>query len=589
MSGEKNSALSKNGTGATAATRDMSRSHDMHDLLPRASGPWSDGSFRQMQELRGRFKLQAIQDLLVRMSHLRPPIPDLRCAARNGQDIATEEYQRQRYALPCLVYRSRLRMPMDSILQKSFIDILDDDSLLHIFSLYRPVLLAEDHTQNSSVLLGGEWNRECWWYKLVHVCRRWRYLILASSSGLGICLVCKHDTPIAYMLTHSPSLPLIIDYLDGHRSITSEDEEGILLALQHHDRVRRIRLMMPVPALQKIIIALGKRFPMLEYLYVATLTDEIPNLVLPETFQAPQLRHLTLTDFALPITSPSLTTAMGLVTLWLSEIPPSSYFRPSAFLRHFSFMPQLETLGILFHSPAPGHEDEEKLFHTPNSAHLTLLRLHLFAFGGDSTYLEALLPRMAIPALEELQISFFDQQTFSVPHLRQFASARENLTASCASLIFGDENVFMTVYSDDKYRKEKFYIDVSCGEPYRQVTSAAQIFSALGTILSGVEYLFLGDENGVSSFPWDNEADSPQWRGLLKSFENVKAMKVPRGVLKMLSRSLQFGDGESPVEFLPRLEQLECYDCGGTGIQFTGCIDVRRNPGHPVTFVARSS
>ena len=478
-------------------------------------------------------------------------------------------------------------MLTDSIRRRSFIDILDDDSLLHVFSLYRPVLLDEDDTQSSSVLLGGEWDRERWWYKLVHVCRRWRYLILASASSLGVCLVCKHATPIAYMLTHSPPLPLILDYLDEHHSITSEDEEGILLALQHHDRVRRIRLMMPVPALQKIISALGKRFFMLEYLYVAARTDEIPNLVLPETFQAPQLRHLTLIDFAFPITSPFLKPAMGLVTLWLSEIPPSSYFPPSAFLHHFSFMPRLETLGILFHSSAPGHEDEEELLHTPNTAHLTLLHLHLFGFGGDSTYLEALLPRMTIPALEELQISFFDQQTFSVPHLRQFASARENLTASCASLIFDDENVFMTVYSDDKYRIEKFYINVSCGEPYQQVKSAAQILSALGTILSGVEYLFLGDENDVSSFPWDNEADSPQWRGLLKLFENVKAMKVPRGVLKVLSRSLQFDDGESSLEFLPRLEQLECFDCGGTGAQFTGCIDVRRNPGHPVTFVAR--
>jgi len=491
---------------------------------------------------------------------------------------------------PALFIRLPLRMPpTDSIRQRSFINILDDDSLLHIFSLYRPVILDEDETQNSSVLQWGEWHQERWWYKLVHVCRRWRYLVLASSSSLGLCLVCKHATPIAYMLAHSPPLPLIIDHLqvDQHHPITSEDEEGILLALQHRDRVRRIRLMMPVPALQKVIIALGKGFSMLEYLYVAARTNEIPNLILPETFQAPQLRHLILIDFAFPITSPFLATATGLVTLWLSEISPSSYFRPSALLHHLSFMPRLETLGILFHSPAPGHGHEEQLLHAPNMVHVVLLHLHWFAFGGDSAYLEALLPRMTTPALDKLQIFFFDQQTFSVPHLRQFASTRKDLTPSRADLIFDDENVFMTVYSNDKARTETFYIDVSCGNPHRQVASAVQIFNALGTILSGVEYLVLGYENDVSSLDGNHEADRTQWRGLLKSFKNVKAIQVPHGLVRVLSRSLQLDDGDSPADFLPQLEQLECFECGDTGDAFTGFIDARKNAGHPVTLVPR--
>ena len=195
---------------------------------------------------------------------------------------------------PALFIRSRLRLT-DSLLQRS-IDILDDDSLLHIFSLYRPPLLDEDDTRRSTDLLGGEWHLERWWYKLVHVCRRWRYLILASSSGLGLCLVCNNATPIANMLAHSPPLPLFIDYVDKHHDITSEDEEGILLALQHHDRVRWIRFIMPIPALQKVIIALGigipacqgsdRRVPQLDAprnLSSATATSPHPNrLCLPD-------------------------------------------------------------------------------------------------------------------------------------------------------------------------------------------------------------------------------------------------------------------------------------------------------------------
>ena len=52
------------------------------------------------------------------------------------------------------------------------------------------------------------------------------------------------------MLAHSPSLPLIVDYLDPNHDITPEEEEGMILALQQRDRVRRIRFRKPIPLLQ---------------------------------------------------------------------------------------------------------------------------------------------------------------------------------------------------------------------------------------------------------------------------------------------------------------------------------------------------
>ena len=253
-------------------------------------------------------------------------------------------------------------------------------------------------------------------------------------------------------------------------------------------------------------------------------------------------------------------------------------------------MPQLESLGIFFHSSAPDHEDEEQFLHTLNMAHVTLLRLHWFRFQGDGAYLEALLPRMTIPALQELLIYFFDQPTFSVPHLRQFANARKDLTASRASLVFfNDSNLLLAVYSNDMTGIETFYIGVACGNPHKQVASAAEISKALRTILSGVWYLILKDENHVLSLdgPGDNEADRTQWRELLKSFNNVKAIQVPQVLVRVLSRSLQLDDGESPVNFLPQLERLECFKYGDTGDAFAGFIDARSNAGHPVTLVPR--
>jgi len=116
-------------------------------------------------------------------------------------------------------------------LSRTFIHILDQDSLLDIFYLCRPVLLEEYVTDDTRILQGGVWARERWWYKLVRVCRRWRYLILGSAHYLRLSLVCSRGTPVAEMLEHSPSLPLIIDHVDHDNFVTTEDEKGIMLAL----------------------------------------------------------------------------------------------------------------------------------------------------------------------------------------------------------------------------------------------------------------------------------------------------------------------------------------------------------------------
>ena len=63
------------------------------------------------------------------------------------------------------------------------IQILDNDSLLHVFYLYRPFLLGEDQAFNARLYGGnGRWARGRWWYKLAHVCQRWRTVILGSAS-----------------------------------------------------------------------------------------------------------------------------------------------------------------------------------------------------------------------------------------------------------------------------------------------------------------------------------------------------------------------------------------------------------------------
>jgi hypothetical protein len=57
-------------------------------------------------------------------------------------------------------------------------------------------------------------------------------------------------------------------------------------------------------------------------------------------------------------------TTAGLVTLVLLNIPPSIYFAPTYLLTRLSLMPQLEWLGICFHSPVPSRYVERQVLGT---------------------------------------------------------------------------------------------------------------------------------------------------------------------------------------------------------------------------------
>jgi hypothetical protein len=65
------------------------------------------------------------------------------------------------------------------------------------------------------------------------------------------------------MLSHSPPLPLIINY-HGRRTLSTKDEEGALLALQKHDLVRYIHLCASTTTLDKLFATMNGPFPLLD-------------------------------------------------------------------------------------------------------------------------------------------------------------------------------------------------------------------------------------------------------------------------------------------------------------------------------------
>ena len=455
------------------------------------------------------------------------------------------------------------------------IHILDDDSLLHVFYLYRPFLLGEDEDDNDR-LWGGikGWGRGRWWYKLAHVCQRWRNILFGSALDLELSLVCTFGTPVADMLAHSPPLPLVLDYVDNGRDITRDDEDGIILALKQRGRVLRVRLL-SVTSLQKFIAAMDEEYPILEYLVIA-----LPSIgtMFPETLQAPHLRHLMLKGITLPIGSLLLTNAVGLVTLYIIA-DPSTYFHPNTLLQWILLMPQLEMLGIISTFPIPKSDVAR---HTPIIAPITLPNLREFQFRGVTTYLETLVHRITAPRLERLQIDFFNQPTVSAPRLLQFMNTAENLKFDSANFSFSDKRADAAIYPHGEFEMYALGIVVFCRHFDWQVYSMVQISSSLSQIFSVVEHLALGHEEHSQSSEEHNQVDRTEWRRLLSPFRNVKTLLIDDGLVEDLSRCLELGDGELPLEVFPELQELTYY---GSGDAFTSFIDARQNTDRPVSLV----
>jgi len=284
------------------------------------------------------------------------------------------------------------------------------------------------------------------------------------------------------MLAHSPPLPLVIDLDDENQDLTAEDETGIMIALEHRDRVQRICLRMPIPSLQKVIKAMDNQFSMLEYLCITPPAVHNAHLVLPATFRAPQLRHLSLNQFDSPIGSPLLTTAVNLVDLSLMWIPPATNLYPNHLFRALSLLTQLQNLTITFFSPVPNLEIERHMLRMPSTTHTTLPNLRYFSFGGVSAYLEAFLSHMNAPLLEKLSISFFNQLSFSVPHLLQFVTTTENLRASSVRFLFHHKAVTVFMYLSVTALRHTLSIYVGRDHLDWQVSSMVQIFNVLGPL-----------------------------------------------------------------------------------------------------------
>jgi hypothetical protein len=60
---------------------------------------------------------------------------------------------------------------------------------------------------------------------------------------------------------------------------------------------------------------------------------------------------------------------------------------------------------------------------------------------------------------------------------------------------------------------------------------------------------------------------------------------VGYGIVEQLLRALQPGEGESPTELLPELQELSYFSTGASLDEFTLFVDACQKAGRPITVV----
>jgi hypothetical protein len=405
--------------------------------------------------------------------------------------------------------------------------------------------------------VGRHW-RDAWrdgkarvneWQPLVHVCRRWRILVLGSPRRLNLQLFCTPSTPARDTLDVWPALPLIIE---GNMA-PSPGTDNVIASLGENNRVCQVRLWTLAGwQLEQVLAEMQVPFPELTYLYLSSNDETLP--VIPDSFldgSAPRLQTFHLWGIPFLGLPKLLLSAPHLVTLQLSNIPHSGYISPEAIVALISALSSLEILSLGFQSPQSRPDRETR--RPPPSTRSVIPALRSLDLVGVTEYLEDLMTRIDTPQLDKMYITLFNQIDFDTPRLAQFINRTPKFGIRDAYVRFIDD--FVLVGLSCFYMDGTLEIRISSREPDWQLSSIEQICNSSLRPLSAVEDLYI--EHGYRKLVWNNEAiENTLWLQLLLPFTEVKNLYLSKESAPGIAAALQELVGGRMTEVLPNLQNI---------------------------------
>jgi hypothetical protein len=395
--------------------------------------------------------------------------------------------------------------------------------------------------------------------------------MFASSRHLRLALLCTDGTPVKKTLSYLPAFPIAISYSDFQDC----DRDNLFAALEHPDRVRLIRLIVPYSlfeAFEELVTLMQEPFPSLTDLHLEPKPDlAIPAL--PDTFlggSAPRLETITISGIPFPAAPTLLLSAHDLVEVDLRDIPSAGYIPPEAMVASLAAMPRLKflTFGFGWEVSYP----DRMLPPVPPITRTVLPALTRFVFDGLLEYFEDLVAQIDAPQLDCLEIEYRDQREdtdFQIPELCKFIDRSEKLFKlsrfrADLTLDFDDVTIQLS------RRAQSFSLSIQ-GDAMGQVVNQISATS----MLSNVAHL--------SIFQLSAELGHDiRWLELFRPFTAVTALIVYDPLSEVIL-ALNNVTEERAAEVLPALELL-CLK--GEPVEYLEAFcAARQNVGRPVTVI----
>ena len=443
------------------------------------------------------------------------------------------------------------------------INTLPVDVLLEIFNFCRI-----DEVTTSSLL---PWK----WHRLAHVCRTWRNVVLSSSRHLNLELLCTHGTSVRKNLGHLPALPTVIHFSGSYED---SDEDNIIAALEHPNRIHAIRLSASHTLLEKMSTVAQEPFPELTRLWLESKGDKhMP--VLPDAFlggYAPRLQKVYLDGIPFPATPTLLLSARDLVDVSLRGITDASYVSPEVMVASLAVLPRLKylALGFQWRTSYPNRIRMP----LPNTR-AVLPALIRFYFDGLSEYFEDFVAQIDAPQLDRLGIGYLDLLgDFQIPQLCKFILRSEKLRLS----LFRHADIIVIPRIGDTPRTSIIEL---WGRSFFTLSTRdeglSSLLSEIAGMLSDVDRLTIG--SGFTGYDTLGPGSSIRWLDLLRSFTAVRSLRVQAGLSQRVALALKNVTGVGAAEVIPALELLYLENQPVASVE--KFIAARKNVGRPVTFV----
>jgi len=466
----------------------------------------------------------------------------------------------------------------DGLYPRVTIDALPDDVLLETFEFCLgkddPDYLDDEHNYDE-------------WQTLVHVCRRWRWIVFTSPRRLDLKLYCTPQRSVnSKTLGIWPALPIVVF---SRNMQSKEDVTNVIAALRHHNRVCKIDYYNEEfqDSLLEEFAAIDEPFPALTSLWLDSEQEKAP--VLPDSFlggSAPRLRRLFLYGIPYPSIGKLLSSTTNLVRLSLWRIPHSGYISPETIVPCLSMLPRLGSLKLSFRHPRSPARRASR--HPPPLTRVVSPSLTLFQFRGDIEYLEDVLSQIETPMLNRSHFRFFNQLVFDAPLLGHFIRRTETfMTIHTAHVEFNSSVVRVTFRRQEMANNDfqTLTLSISCNPLDWQLSALPQVLNSFLSSLSTLESL----EIAVSREYWQDEIEVIQWREFLHPFASVKEISLKdKASVRLVAPALRGLAGERATEVLAALQNLslttsDLSPSGPLKEAIEEFIATRQLSGHPVT------